>query len=350
MVGDEPSSSSAFNVSSLSRVTSSSLDPRKHWYVLTKEVCRGYPKDFARNEIFKSFPNELRSVAPRELQPAKSAYSSDFRRTPNTVYVASTFGLIAGLLRQSGRSASGFLNSAVFTPIVNLLNSIALDMEHRDAMDFAFGGKACPVIEASEELQAELAEKSRSIEFLELKLKNLQGQVVDLETSLSDFSSSEPTCCSTPVNSRSPSSCCSSIEETKCSPDLGSTTRKRQVVAKCKEVLDSISDVSEKYKESIACVLGNSFIYGDDAQRENVRNHISEVINIVMDSKGSKKGFSELLSSETHARVFQSMRVPDWVLLYFKLHTKLPDSAWQTLLNLTQLGKTGVGALLGNDE
>ena len=215
--------------SSLSRVTSSSLDPRKHWYVLTKEVCRGYPKDFARNEIFKSFPDELRSVAARELQPAKSAYSSNFQRTPNKVYVASTFGLIAGLLRQSGRSASGVLNSAVFTPIVNLLNSIALDMEHRDAMDFAFGGKACPVIQESEELYAELAEKSRSIEFLELKLKNLQGQVADLETSLSDFSSSEPTCCSTPVDSRS-SSCCSSIEETKRSPDLGSTTKKRQVV------------------------------------------------------------------------------------------------------------------------
>lgn len=342
MERDEPSSSSAIKVSRLSRVTSSSLDPRKHWYVLTKEVCRGYPKDFARNEIFKSFPDELRSVAPRELQPAKSAYSIDFQRTPNAVYVASTFGLIAGLLRQSGRSASGLLNSAVFTPIVNLLNSIALDIEHS-----AFGGKACPVIQASEELYAELAEKSRSIEFLELQIKNLQGQVVDLETSLSDFSSSEPTSCSTPVNSRSPSSCCSSIEETKCSPDLGSTTKKRQVVAKCKEVLDSISDISEKYKESVACVLGNSFIYGDDAQKETVRNHISEVINIVMDSKGSKKGFSELLSSETHTRVFQSMRVPDWVLLYFKLHTKLPDSAWQTLLNLTQLGKTGVSPVLG---
>ena len=69
-------------------------------------------------------------------------------------------------------------------------------MEHRDAMEFAFGGKACPVIQASEELFAELAEKSRSIEILELQLKSLQGQVVDLETSLSDISSSEPTCCS----------------------------------------------------------------------------------------------------------------------------------------------------------
>ena len=71
--------------------------------------------------------------------------------------VASTFALIAGLIRQSGRSASGALNSALFTPIVNLLKSIALDVEHRDAKDFAFGGKACPVFQASEELHAELS-------------------------------------------------------------------------------------------------------------------------------------------------------------------------------------------------
>ncbi|KAL9973285.1 hypothetical protein ACROYT_G019716 [Oculina patagonica] len=34
------------------------------------------------------------------------------------------------------------------------------------------------------------------------------------------------------------------------------------------------------------------------------------------------------------------MRVPDWVLLYFKLHAKLPDQEWQTLLNLSRLGKS----------
>lgn len=118
---------------------------------------------------------------------------------------------------------------------------------------------------SSEKIYAELVKKSWSIEFLELKLKNLQGQLAPLEPSLSDFCSSEPTCCSTHVISRSPSSCCSSIQETKCNPNIGSTTRKQQVVAKCKEVLDSIPDISEKYKESIACIVGNSFIYGDDA-------------------------------------------------------------------------------------
>ena len=44
---------SDFNISSLSRVTSPSLNPRKHWYVLKKEICGVRPADFLRNEIFR---------------------------------------------------------------------------------------------------------------------------------------------------------------------------------------------------------------------------------------------------------------------------------------------------------
>ena len=80
-------------------------------------------------------------------------------------------------------------------------------------------------------------------------------------------------------------------------------------------------------------------------EKENVRNTILEVVDLVMESSGSKKGLSELLSPKIHARVFQNMCVPDWVLLYFKLQTRFPDSAWQTLLNLTRLGKSGVSFL-----
>ena len=49
-----------------------------------------------------------------------------------------------------------------------------------------------------------------------------------------------------------------------------------------------------------------------------------------MDAKGSKKGLEELLMPETYQRVVESMRVPDWVLLYFKLQARLPDAGWQT--------------------
>ena len=103
--------------------------------------------------------------------------------------------------------------------------------------------------------------------------------------------------------------------------------------------MSHISDVYEKYQESILCVLGNSFVFGCDDKKKEVRNITSKVVDLVMELAGAKKGMSELLSSETHARLFKSKRVPDWVLLYLKLQTRLPDSAWQTMLNLTGLGK-----------
>ena len=65
-----------------------------------------------------------------------------------------------------------------------------------------------------------------------------------------------------------------------------------------------------------------------------------------MEARGAKKGLTELLLPTTHQRLLESMRVPDWVLLYFKLQAKLPDAAWQTLLNLTQLGRSGVSFTL----
>ena len=42
----------------------------------------------------------------------------------------------------------------------------------------------------------------------------------------------------------------------------------------------------------------------------------------------------------------KQFRIPDWVLLYFKLEAKIPDNAWQTMINLTKLGRTWVGVFL----
>ena len=104
----------------------------------------------------------------------------------------------------------------------------------------------------------------------------------------------------------------------------------------------SLNDVSEKYRESVSSVLGNAFIFGNENEKGQVRDTISEVVDMVLDAKGPKKGLSDLLSSSTYGRIMKSMRVSDWALLFFKLQSRLPDSAWQTLLNLTQLGKSGV--------
>ena len=246
-----------FTAQSLCKVTSATLDPSKHWYLLLKEVCGVPLRKFFIRDVFRIFPNEIQSVAARELQPAKSSFGVvEMDRIPDAVHVVSTFGLVAGLLCDS-----------------SLLNS--------------------------------------------------------------------PCCSSTP--SSSSSSSCSSIDDTKNRPDLGTINKKRQVLKRCRKITAVLDDVSERYNESIAAVLGNSFLYGTDGEREKVQGIISEVIDlIVTKSKGSRNGLTELLSPQTLTNVFQSMRVPDWVLLFFKLQTRLPDSAWQTLLNLTRLGKSGV--------
>ena len=333
----------SFDISCLSRVEGPSLDPQKKWYVLSKEIIGTVSArlaDFAHS-VSKIFPDEVQSVTAWELRPTKSgsilAYKN-YTRSPRNLFVLSTFGLCVGLLRQRDVPPDGFLKSPVFTSVARLVNCI--DLEPQEAMDLDSGAKP---IHDSVQLSAELAAKKVLIESLELELKLMQARIADLESEMERMVTS-----SIPDHSSScsPSSCesspDSSIEDIQNSPNFGSTTKKRKVQKKCKEVMVSLHDVSEKYGESISCVLANSFIFGADAERSEVKDIISDVVDMIMEAKGSKKGLSELLSSETYSRIMKSMRVPDWVLLYFKLQTRLPDSAWQTLLNLTQLGKSKV--------
>ena len=61
----------------LCRVEGSNLDPRKHWYVLTESLCGIRPNAFAKSEIFRRFPDEIRSVPPAgPLSPPKMAVHS----------------------------------------------------------------------------------------------------------------------------------------------------------------------------------------------------------------------------------------------------------------------------------
>ena len=74
MEKDTSSSLPSFDFSCLSRVEGPSLDPQKKWYVLSKEIIGTLSarlRDFAHS-VSKIFPDEVRSVAARELRPAKS--------------------------------------------------------------------------------------------------------------------------------------------------------------------------------------------------------------------------------------------------------------------------------------
>ena len=286
-------------------------------------------------------------MAPADMKPAKRGCS--FNMQPIKLFVASSFGLCAALLRQRDISQDGFVGSAKFIPVVDAVNGIALD----DCEPLcSLGGKSIHSNHGSNKLQ----ELQSGIAKLEFELQELEKKSEFVNSFLpfpTPLATSSPSCCpnessdssnsSSNSNSTSSSTSRSSvIEETLKSPSIGPTLKKRKVSQECRKVAVELDGVLAKYHETLACVLGNSFLY--------VSETLSEIVNLVMDAKGSKKGLKELLMPETYQRVVESMRVPDWVLLYFKLQARLPDAGWQTLLNLTQLGRSGVSSTLNKQN
>ena len=107
---------------------------------------------------------------------------------------------------------------------------------------------------------------------------------------------------------------------------------------RAKRVFESVSDVCEQKRELLASVLGNMCAFKD----QQAQGIVMEVIDMVAEERGTRKTFEELLSEETLDRYINSMWVPDWVLVYFKIKAPISDSTWQTAINFTHLGRTGV--------
>ncbi|KAL9976875.1 hypothetical protein ACROYT_G014213 [Oculina patagonica] len=331
---------------SLARVTGKDLDPEKHWYVLSSSLCGVKPGRFAKSDIFKRFPEEICSVQPADLKPTKRGCS--FNMQPSKLFVASSFGLFPALLRQRDSAADGFLRSSKFIPVVDAVNRIALD-ECKEKPRCSFGGKSFDSNQGSPELQklnskiTELGEQIKNLEKTNEFLSSFLPLSSPLATSSPSHLNESSNSNTSGTRNNSDSGCGSNtslIEETLKSNSIDPTVKKRKVAKECRKVTEELDGVLAKYHESLACVLGNTFLYGGSEEKQKVSETLSEIVNLVMDTKGTKKGLTELLLPETYLRLLHSMKVPDWVLLYFKLQGRLPDAGWQTLLNLTKLGKS----------
>ena len=72
---------------------------------------------------------------------------------------------------------------------------------------------------------------------------------------------------------------------------------------------------------------------------------VRAVFDGMVKEKGVQKSFRKLLSDDVWDKRVECMRVPEWIYLLFKLKSRLSDSSWQDLTNLTKLGRTGVSRL-----
>ena len=118
-------------------------------------------------DIFRRFPEEIRSVPPADIEPAKRSCS--FNMQPAKLFVASSFGLFASLLRQRDFAPDGFARSPKFIPVVDAVNRIALDDCQRKC---SFGGKSFDSNQGSHVLQ---------MQKLNSRIAELEAQIKDLE-------------------------------------------------------------------------------------------------------------------------------------------------------------------------
>ena len=223
---------SKFEWSSLTRVTSDSLDPQKVWYVVTKELCGEVrPSDFSRNSVFTNFPDDVKLVVKYELKPSNSAR---WNRQPHNMFAASSFGLCARLLRQREITPDGLISLPFFQSVLKLVNSITFHLESSNVKDINSGGKT-RVVDL-------LAQRQLEIKSLEAELKTLNSKIIELESQINErnpahsWTPDSPSlesmisCTSTPSSAgTSPTSSPASIEDTN-SP-LGPTTKKRRIAS-----------------------------------------------------------------------------------------------------------------------
>ena len=101
--------------------------------------------------------------------------------------------------------------------------------------------------------------------------------------------------------------------------------------------------MADVHREDILTVLG-------DIASEDLQSDASDILvgatNVVFQRLGAKKALDVVLSEESRSALITSIRMPDWVYLLLKIRMRISDFEWQTLLNLTQLGRTGASNIL----
>ena len=101
------------------------------------------------------------------------------------------------------------------------------------------------------------------------------------------------------------------------------------------DVWSLISNVCDKCQVHLADIIAGK------VRSPEVSKTFSDIAEKVMKNNGPVQAL-EAMRADFAPKFLQSLCVPDWTLLYFKLQSKIPDKAWQTMLSITKLGRAGV--------
>ena len=131
------------------------------------------------------------------------------------------------------------------------------------------------------------------------------------------------------------------IEEIKVDQDLSPPSKRKKVHKVATRIVQEIREVCENNGETLGTALAEcSRMTGKEGQ--DVRETVKSIVDAMVAEKGARKAFEKLVSGDSWNERVKCMRVPDWMYLLFKLKSRISDSGWQDLTNITKLARTGV--------
>ena len=157
----------------------------------------------------------------------------------------------------------------------------------------------------------------------------------------SSFSATE----SSPSTSSSPDLSVSSVSEIE-SSCLGQVTKKRKIRRKVETVMGDITNLCTEHGETLSEMIAQCCLF---RRKDNFDGKIivRNTFERVEQEHGVHKTCEELIPEELWQKRLDEMCVPDWLLLC-KLESRISDDGWQTILNRTRLGKSGVSCITFN--
>lgn len=248
-------------------------------------------------------------------------FSADGWRTEK-VYVASAFGLVLGILRQKSLDEQPFIHSEDFQMIVSWINAFTGNMSTcfpptPPSTPSPPKPKSVPFPE--NQFQQDLSPKPKSTPFSENQFQqDVSPKSVKRTRTLNELKANE---------------------------DLSPTFKKKEIQETAVNVMNETTRVCEKNGGSLSTVFGECCSLSGKAGHDT-REVFRSVFDSFAQEKGVRVAFSKLISEEAWDKRVKCMRVPDWIYLLFKLKSRISDSAWQDLTNLTKLGWTGVSCSL----
>ena len=106
-------------------------------------------------------------------------------------------------------------------------------------------------------------------------------------------------------------------------------------------VIKDVHDVCDRNRESLAMVLSNMCAFGDPEAKAIV----NEIVEEVAVKRGVKRSVEELVGDDTMTKYVECLRVPDWKLVLFQAMARVSAKTWQSVINITGLGRSGVRCL-----